>query len=320
MKKLLIFIPRLSEGNRRGIAQAAEAHGYSAVFCEDIAEALREAVDAEIIFGADPTLPKAAPDLKWMCCTFAGVEPLMTPDAFASPGALLTNSSGAYGVTIAEHIVMVALALMRRQMDYSRVVAARDWVRDLPIRSIRGSRVTLLGAGDIGQETAQRLRGFGPERIVAMNRSGRDAGALFDKTLPVSALDEVLPETDLLIMSLPGTPETRCIMDGRRLGLLPADAFLINVGRGSAIDEDALLALMQGGHLAGAALDVFNAEPLPKDSPMWDCPRLLVTTHVAGNMTLEYTVEKIVSQFLEDFGRYCAGQPLEHVVDRSKGY
>lgn len=320
MKKLLIFIPRLSEGNRRGIAQAAEAHGYSAVFCEDIAEALREAVDAEIIFGADPTLPKAAPDLKWMCCTFAGVEPLMAPDAFASPGALLTNSSGAYGVTIAEHIVMVALALMRRQMDYSRVVAARDWVRDLPIRSIRGSRVTLLGAGDIGQETAQRLRGFGPERIVAMNRSGRDAGALFDKTLPVSALDEVLPETDLLIMSLPGTPETRCIMDGRRLGLLPADAFLINVGRGSAIDEDALLALMQGGHLAGAALDVFNAEPLPKDSPMWDCPRLLVTTHVAGNMTLEYTVEKIVSQFLEDFGRYCAGQPLEHVVDRSKGY
>ena len=320
MKKLLVFIPRLSDVNRRGIAQAAEGHGYSAVFCEDIAEALSEAVDAEIIFGADPTLPKAAPDLKWMCCTFAGVEPLMAADAFASPEALLTNSSGAYGVTIAEHIVMVALALMRRLTDYSRVVAARDWVRDLPIRSIRGSRVTLLGAGDIGQEAARRLRGFGPERIVALNRSGRDAGALFDKTLPVSALDEVLPETDLLIMSLPGTPETQGIMDGRRLGLLPKDAFLINVGRGSAIDEDALLALMQGGHLAGAALDVFNTEPLPKDSPMWDCPRLLITTHVSGNMTLEYTVEKIVAQFLDDFGRYCAGLPLKYMVDRSKGY
>ena len=320
MKKLLVFIPRLSDENRRGIAQAAEGHGYSAVFCEDIAKALREAVDAEIIFGADPALPREAPDLKWMCCTFAGVEPLMAPDAFASPGALLTNSSGAYGVTIAEHIVMVALAMMRRQMEYSRVVAARDWVRDLPIRSIRGSRVTLLGAGDIGQEAARRLRAFGPERIVALNRSGRDAGALFDRTLPVSALDEVLPETDLLIMSLPGTPETQGIMDGRRLGLLPKDAFLINVGRGTAIDEDALLALMQGGHLAGAALDVFNTEPLPKDSPLWDCPRLLVTTHVAGNMTLEYTVEKIVAQFLEDFGRYCAGQPLKYLVDRSKGY
>ncbi len=320
MKKILVYTPRLTDENRRDIAQAAEGHGYRAVFCGDAAEALREAADAEIIFSADPTMPKAAPELKWMCCTFAGVEPLMAPDAFASPGALLTNSSGAYGVTIAEHIVMVALELMRRQMEYNRVVAAREWARDLPIRSIQGSRVTLLGAGDIGREAAKRLRAFGPKAIVALNRSGRDAGDLFDRTLPVSALDDILPETDLLVMSLPGTAESRNIMDGRRLGLLPRDAFLVNVGRGNAIDEDALLALMQGGHLAGAALDVFNTEPLPKDSPMWDCPRLLITTHVAGNMTLKYTVEKIVAQFLENFERYCAGQPLDHVVDRSKGY
>ena len=255
-----------------------------------------------------------------MCCAFAGVEPLLVPGAFANPEALLTNASGAYGVTIAEHVVMVTLEIMRRQADYNRVVAAREWVRDLPIRSIRGSRVTLLGAGDIGREAAIRLRAFGPKRIIAVNRSGRDAGDMFDKTLPTSALDGVLPETDVLVMSLPGTAETAGIMDGRRLALMPKDAFLINVGRGSAIDEAALLALMQSGHLAGAALDVFEREPLPVDSPMWDCPRLLITTHIAGNMTLDYTVDRIVEMFLEDFGRYCAGMPLAHLVDREKGY
>ena len=320
MKKILIFTPRLTDANRRDISKAAEAHGYSVVFCEAADAALRETANAEIILSADPALPKAAPELKWMCCAFAGVEPFLLHGAFANPEAQLTNASGAYGVTIAEHIVMVALELMRRQMDYNRIVAARQWVRDLPIRSIRGSRVTLLGTGDIGREAAKRLRAFAPKSIVALNRSGRDAGAMFDETLPVSALDGILPETDLLVMALPGTPETRGIMDGRRLALMPKDAFLVNVGRGSAIDEGALLARMRSGHLAGAALDVFDTEPLPADSPLWDCPRLLITTHVAGNMTLEYTVDRIVEMFLEDFGRYCAGRPLAHLVDREKGY
>jgi len=320
MKKLLVFTPRLTEKNRRDIIAAAESHGYPVVFCDDLAAALSEAADAGIILSAEPALAKAAPALRWMCCAFAGVEPFLAPGAFANPGALLTNSSGAYGVTIAEHIVMVALEIMRRQPDYNRVVAAREWVRDLPIRSIRGSRVTLLGAGDIGREAATRLRSFGPARIVAVNRSGRDAGDWFDQTLPVSALDDILPGTDLLVMSLPGTPESRGIMDGRRLSLLPKDAFLINVGRGNAIDEAALVGLMNGGHLAGAALDVFNAEPLPADSPLWDCPRMLITTHVAGNMTLEYTVDRIVNMFIEDFGRYCEGKPLLRLVDREKGY
>ena len=320
MKKILVFTPRLTDKNRRDIIAAADGRGYPVVFCDDLAAALSEAADAEIILSAEPALAKAAPALRWMCCAFAGVEPFLAPGAFANPGALLTNSSGAYGVTIAEHIVMVALEIMRRQPDYNRVVAARKWVRDLPIRSIRGSRVTLLGAGDIGRETAKRLRAFGPERIVAVNRSGLDAGPLYDETLPVSALDGVLPVTDLLVMSLPGTPLTRGLLDGRRLALLPKDAFLVNVGRGSAIDEGALLARMRAGHLAGAALDVFDTEPLPADSPLWDCPRLLITTHVAGNMTLEYTVDRIVEMFLEDFGRYCAGRPLAHLVDREKGY
>jgi len=320
MKKLVVFTPRLNDGHRAAITDAAGARGYAAVFCRDLDQALAESADAEIILSPEPALIRAAKALKWICVSYAGVEPFLSPDAYASPEAVLTNSSGAYGVTIAEHVIMVTLELMRRQQDYNRIVAERRWVRDLSIRSIRGCRATLLGTGDIGRETAARLRAFGPKTIVGVNRSGRDAGGAFDRTLPVSALDDVLSGTDLLVMSLPDTPETRGILDARRLALLPGDAFLVNVGRGSALDQAALAEQLRSGRLSGAALDVFAREPLPPEDAVWDCPRLLITTHVAGNMTLDYTVDRIVEMFLEDLDNYCAGRPLAHRVDRQLGY
>ena len=133
-------------------------------------------------------------------------------------------------------------------------------------------------------------------------------------------LESVLQQTDLLILSLPDTPQTRGLLSADRLALLPRTAYLVNVGRGSAIDQRALETLLRAGHLSGAALDVFEQEPLPAESSLWDCPRLLITPHVAGNMTLDYTVEKIISQFLGDFDRYCNGLPPAHLVDRNIGY
>lgn len=319
MKKILVDIAQLTPAHRAAISEAAARRGFAAVFCESREQALAEAADAEIIFGPDVALPGAAPRLKWLCVPSAGAEAYLSPEIYASPEAVLTNSSGAYGVTIAEHIVMAALELMRRQLDYDKIVAGRGWRRDLPIRSLRGSRIALLGAGDIGRTAARRLRGFEPASITGVNRSGKNPGE-FDRVLPVSRLDEALPETDLLVMSLPGTPETAGIMDARRLALLPEDAYLVNVGRGSAVDEAALAAMLRDGRLAGAALDVFETEPLPPDSPLWDCPRLLITPHVAGNMTLGYTVDRIVEMFLEDFDNYCAGRPLRRRVDWNKGY
>jgi len=138
--------------------------------------------------------------------------------------------------------------------------------------------------------------------------------------VPLSGLNRVLKKTDLLIMSLPSTKETRGIMSAERLAMLPEGAFIVNVGRGDAIDQKALETLLRNGTLGGAALDVFEKEPLPQDSTLWDCPRLILTTHVAGNWTLPLTVEKIVAMFLEDFDRYCKGLPLKRLVDRKIGY
>ena len=320
MRTIVTDIAQLTDAHRAAIEAAARAHGFEARFFDSEADALADAAGAEILFTGSLALVGAAKALKWLCVPSAGVEPYLPREVYGSPDAVLTNSSGAYGVTIAEHIVMVAIAMMRRQPEYDRILARREWRRDLVIRSIRGSRITLLGTGDIGRETAMRLRAFAPESITGVNRSGRDAGPLFDRTLPVSELDDVLPETDLLVMSLPGTPATNGLMDRRRLALLPKDAFLVNVGRGNAVDEAALVELMQGGHLGGAALDVFSVEPLPKDHPLWDCPRVLITSHTAGNMTLGYTVDRIVEMFLEDFENYCAGRPMAHMVDRALGY
>ena len=247
------------------------------------------------------------------------MDNFLAPGVFASAEAALSNSSGASGVTIAEHIVMVALEMLRRQLDYDAIVARRGWRRDLAVRSIHQSRVTLLGTGDIGREAALRLRAFRPERIVGVNRGGRDESGLFDRVLPREALDAVLPQTDILIVSLPGTAETRRMLDAAKLALLPDGALLINVGRGSVLDEAALDKELRAGRLQ-AALDVFEHEPLPEDSPLWDCPNLRLTPHVAGNMTLPHTVERIVALFLEDFANYCEGRPLKRLVEREKGY
>lgn len=318
--KIVAALPTFTEAHRRRITEAAAARGYTVEWYPDALAAVPHVADAEIILTNLPDPARHAPLLRWFCTSNAGVDVFLREGVFASPDAVLTNSHGAYGVTISEHIVMTALFLMRRMLDYRQVTDRRGWRRDLPIRAIKGSRVTLLGTGDIGSEAARRLRAFEPASLTGVSRSGRQAGTLFDRMLPVERLDEALPETDLLILSLPETLDTVRLVDARRLALLPETAFLINVGRGTSIDQQALADALAAGRLAGAALDVFEEEPLPPDDPLWDCPRLLITPHVAGNTTLPYTVDRIVSLFLEDFENYCEGRPLVRAIDRQKGY
>lgn len=311
---LLVDIDVLSPAQREAVDAAAKARGFEVTYDPG------DAADAEIIFGADVDLLRRSPKLKWLCVPSAGAEQYLKPALEDREGVMLSNSSGAYGVTIAEHIVMVTLMLMRRELEYAELVGRRGWRRDLPIRSIKDCQATMLGTGDIGQEVARRLRAFGARSITGVNRRGRSPGEAFDAVVTLDRLDDVLPGTDLLVMSLPSTPQTQRIMNAHRLSLLPEDAFIVNVGRGSAIDEAALAEQLYAGRFAGVALDVFVREPLPKDDPLWDCPRLLITPHVAGNMTLSYTVSRIVQLFLEDFERYCDGHPLERRVQRGVGY
>ena len=168
------------------------------------------------------------------------------------------------------------------------------------------------------RETALRFRAFSPKSIIAVNRSGAASGA-YDAVRKVEELNELLPQCDILVISLPGTPETCHMINEEKLSLLPDGALIVNVGRGSVIDTPALVRELTNGRLK-AVLDVFETEPLPPNDPLWDCPNLIITQHTAGNMTLPYTVQRIVDMFLEDLQRFARGETPLHLVDRTRGY
>ena len=320
MNRLLIAVlPDMTEEQEKRIRSTAEPKGFQCMFFREASASLPYLMNAEVILGADPFLSRHAPNLRWICSCSAGINQFMPEGAFANPSAILTNSSGAYGVTIAEHVIMLLLEILRRQPEYQARIAGREWFRRLPVRSVFGSRITLLGTGDIGRETLRRLRGFTPKEITGVNRGGENPGGLFDRVVRSAELDRVLPETDILVISLPGTPDTFHMVSGPRLVLLPDHAVIINVGRGSVLDQDALEKELRSGRLY-AGLDVFETEPVPPESSLWDCPRLIITPHVAGDTTLPYTADRIVDLFLEDLDSYCAGRPMRRIADRTKGY
>lgn len=322
MKKICVYLEFLTGAHKARIRDTAERLGFSACFFdldrfEEAKDCLR---DCEILYAHSPQLLREAPaSLKWYCCTYAGVDPYCKdPSLFANPDCLLTNSS-CYGVTIAEHVVMVLLMLLRRMPEYEEVVRNRSWSNQLPVRSIRDSAFTILGTGNIGVNVADRLRGMGAAKITGLSRSGR-AQEGFDEVLPIRRLDEVLPRTGNLIMALPATAETVHILNRARIALLPRGAYVVNVGRGTAIEQEPLVEALNAGALGGAALDVMDPEPLPPDHPLWSAKNVILTPHVSGNMTLGYTCDRNVEMFCRDLENYAAGRPLDSLVDRSRGY
>lgn len=312
----------LTEAHKLQILKTAEEAGFVPhFFSEDDLDAAAECLqECEVLFAHSPALLRRAPaTLQWYCCAFAGVDPYCKSDGiFANPDCILTNSN-VYGVTISEHVIMSLLMMLRRMPEYMDIVRDRRWDNQLPIRSIRDNRFTLLGTGNIGQEVAARLRGMGAADIVGVSRSGKPAEG-FDEVYPISQLDEVLQQTTNLIMALPGTAETIGLLSRERIALLPRGAYVVNVGRGTAIDQAALIDALESGHLAGAALDVMDPEPLPTDHPLWSAKNILITPHISGNMTLDYTCNAIVDAFCADLKRYAAGEPLKNVVNRNLGY
>ena len=318
--KILVINNQLEQKHIDLIKQTAAELGATVNFYKAESDIPESDFDAEIIYCFAPSIVKTSKRLKWLCVPWAGVDSIMTPGYFANEECLLTNSAGAYGVSIAEHMIAVSLVMMRRLNEFMEETRAGQWLSPRAQRSIKDCRITVLGTGDIGTTFAKRAKAFEPAQIIGVCRSGKSSETVYDKVLPVSELDKVLPETDLLAMSLPATPETKGILSRERMALLPEGAYIVNVGRGSAIDEEALADNLESGHLAGAALDVFQTEPLPEGNRLWKTKNLLITPHVAGNMTLPYTKDKNVNMFLEDLRNYKEGRPLKYLVDRRLGY
>ncbi len=318
--KILVINNMLEQKHLDQIKSVATSLGHEVFFYKAEAEIPQSNFDADIIYGFAPSIVKTSKNLKWLCVPWAGVDSLMVPGYFANEDCLLTNAAGAYGVSIAEHMIAVSLVMLRRLDEFMAETRAGQWKLPRPQKSLKDCRITVLGTGDIGSTFARRARAFEPACIVGVCRSGKSSQPVYDKVLPVSQLDEILPETDLLAMSLPATAETRGILSRERLALMSEGSYIVNVGRGSAIDEDALADALESGHLAGAALDVFQKEPLPEGHRLWKTKNLLITPHVAGNMTLPYTKDKNVNMFIEDLENFTKGAQLHYLVDKKLGY
>lgn len=232
MRKLAVCVTFMNEKYRRQIDEAAAAAGFMAHYYDTQAALTPHIGDYEVIFGHPvPALLRQATGLRWLCSDFAGVEKYLDDAVWPRPDCLLSNGSGAYGPTISEHVIMVLLMLLRRMPEYQADLNRRLWTYHTPIRSIIGSRVVMLGTGDIGCNVARRLKALGAS-VTGVCRSGVSDEPAFDQVLPLSGLDNVLGTADALIMALPATPETEGILSRERIAMLPGGGLCGECGPG----------------------------------------------------------------------------------------
>ena len=252
---------------------------------------------------------KRFPRLKWVQSWNAGVDPYLVPGVLPQ-GVVLTCAAGAYGPAVAEHMLAMLLAVYKRLPGYRDRQHRHTWEDLGPVQSLHGKTVLVGGTGDIGSAFARLCRALGAARVLGLHRSDRPAEG-FDQAFPLSALDGLLPQADVVALVLPHTAETAGLMDRRRLLSLRPDAVLLNAGRGTAVDCAALAEVLSSGRLLGAALDVTDPEPLPPDHPLWDAPRVLITPHTAGGYDhMDLTLSNLSALFLDNLRRWRQGQPL----------
>lgn len=267
--------------------------------------------DATVFLGcpSGSVLPRVK-NLKWLQTWSAGVDAYLRPGVLPE-GCMLTSAVGAYGPAVSEHLFAMLLTLCKRLHLYRDEQNARSWRERGNVKSIAGSTVLVVGAGDIGTHLAAMCKAMGAY-TVGLKRNVAAPPEGLDEVHAIAELDTWLPRADVVALVLPHAPETVHIMDARRLGLMKEGSILLNGGRGSAIDPAALLQTLRARKLWGVGLDVTEPEPLPPDSPLWSEPDLLLTPHVAGGFHLEGTRERIVEIMLDNLKRYLSGQPLRN--------
>ena len=226
---------------------------------------------ATVILGwPRPNMVAQAAHLKWFHCMWAGTEEYV--DVMPA-GAALTSSAGTNSQSVSEHLLASLLALYRKLPLCRDRQREHKWDQDIgSVRTLVGATVLVAGAGHVGSAFAQLCKALGAKRTIGLKRSVNVPVPGFDELFPLSELDRLLPQADVVALTLPHTPETDGLMDRARLARMKEDAVLLSAGRGTVLDQDALVELMNGGHLWGAALDVTTPEPLPEDSPLWMCP------------------------------------------------
>jgi len=269
-----------------------------------------------------PEQLKMASQLRWFHCISAGVAQLMYPELRES-GIAVTNAAGVHATTMAEHVIGMMLALLRdfpgamRYQGQHRWAQQEIWDGRARPRELQGQTVVIVGFGAIGRAIAERLRVFGVH-VWAVTRSGNADPNLAERVFPFTQIENALANADTVILAAPETPETHHLIGTSELAMMKPSSILINVARGSLVDEPALIKALQNNWIAAAGLDVASQEPLPPESPLWSLENVLITPHISG--VTERLWEREAELLVDNLERWFSGKPLRNRIDLARGY
>lgn len=272
--------------------------------------------DAEVFYGYHTdAIVRAGRKLKWIQTGAAGVDKHLSP-ALVDSDILLCNASGLHAPQVVEHAWALTLSLCRGIPQYLRNQAERTW-KGTRYLDLYGATAGIVGFGGIGKEYARRAQAF-DMRILAVDAHATEKPPYVERLWRPDRLDDLIRESDVVFIAVPHTKETEKLINAKRLAMMKPTAFLINTARGPIVDEQALVAALKAGQIAGAGLDVFEVEPLAKESELWGMENVILTPHTAGSSALR--PRRLMDFFCENLRRYLAGRPLLNVVDKQRGY
>ncbi len=315
------MLPRIaaidSRINVTHIGKLLTAEGEGDPVAKQLLDGLLEKAEVYAGMRVPANLLSRSPRLKWVQMVRAGVEEVLT-DEFRTSSVLLTNVAGVHSFAPAESAILMCLAHAKNIRESYRQKESRLW-EPYSVMSLRGKTMGIVGFGTIGRKTARVAKAF-EMWVIGTRRSLTKPGKArwADLMLPIANLDQLLAESDYVVVTVPYTPETHHLIGQQQLNVMKKEALLVNVGRGPVVDESALAAALKQGRIAGAALDVFEKEPLPQDSPLWDLPNLIYAPHIAGHI-VEYP-GLVRELFVRNLERYVKGERLSGVVDKKRGY
>ncbi len=290
---------------------------------DDEASLAIETIDIALASRLSSAMVERAARLRWVHSTAAAVANLLPLDEFAARGIIVTNSRGIQAVPIAEHVMAGLLVLARRLNVMFDAQRDRRWIQNELTRdawpwSLQGRKMTILGLGTIGQEVARRAHAFGMSVTGSRRRLDQPMPAFVERMVGPDRLHDALRGCDVLVISAPFISGTDGLIGAKEIALLNPGAIIINVARGKIIDEAALIAAIQSGHLGGAVLDVFEREPLDRANPLWSLPNVIISPHSAGVRPDHW--DDVIDLFSENLRRFQRGEPLLNMVNCDAGY
>jgi phosphoglycerate dehydrogenase-like enzyme len=328
-RRLIVYLPhpipvwRLPEGYLEKIRRRAQkAFDIEIPYTEEAFARALPGAEALFAWGLARRHVEKAERLRWLHTPLAGVDRVLNPELLRAE-IRVTSSRGVNTVAVAEHALAMILALTRGVADSVRAQVERRWTQDAlfgrrpPLDVLPGKTLGILGLGDIGRALAQRARALGMV-VWGMTRRPHPKPDEVDRLLLPDKKDLLIRNAEILVLAVPLTAETTGIIGERELKQMKPTSILINVGRGALVQESALVRALREGWIAGAGLDVLATEPLPPASPLWSFPNVVITPHVAG--TFPRYMAMSADLFLENLGRYLAGDALLNEVDKRAGY